>query len=78
MSRFSTIFEYATCSALGLSLIGLFYTPYNPMEQDFRNLAFSSASFSHWFGIDGLGRDFGSRLWRGAGKTVAMALIALS
>ncbi len=78
MSRFSTIFEYATCSALGLSLIGLFYTPYNPMEQDFRNLAFSSASFSHWFGIDGLGRDFGSRLWRGAGNTVAMALIALS
>ena len=78
MSRLTTIFEYASWGALCLSLTGLLYTPYNPMEQDFRSLAFSSASSAQWFGIDGLGRDFGSRLWRGSGNTIAMALMALS
>ena len=78
MNRFSRILEYLAWGALGLSLLGLIYTPYSPMEQNFRDDAFSGASISHWLGIDGLGRDFGSRLWRGAGNTVAMALMALS
>lgn len=78
MNRFSKTLEYITLGTLGLSLVGLLYTPYNPMEQDFRSEAFSGVSSSHWLGIDGLGRDFGSRLWRGAGNTVAMALMALS
>ena len=62
---------------LGLAILGLFYTPYDPGEQQFRESAFAEPSWNHWFGIDGLGRDFGSRLWRGAGNSVAMGLAAL-
>lgn len=78
MNRFNTVLEYLAFGALILSLLGLLYTPYDPLEQNFRDDAFSRATVNHWLGIDGLGRDFGSRLWRGAGNTVAMALMALT
>ncbi len=43
------------------------------MAQDFREQALEGPSFSHWLGVDGLGRDFASRLWQGAGNTVMLA-----
>ncbi len=62
---------------LGWAILGLFYTRHDPSAQQFRESAFAEPSWNHWFGIDGLGRDFGSRLWRGVGNTVAMGLAAL-
>ena len=62
---------------LGAALFGLLYTPHDPMAQAFRERALGGPSWRHWLGIDGLGRDFASRLWNGAGNTVALAALAL-
>ena len=61
-----------------IALVGLFFTPYDPMSQAFRGEALAGPSPAHWLGIDGLGRDFLSRLWQGAGHTVVLSSIALA
>jgi peptide/nickel transport system permease protein len=58
-------------------LAGLVVTPHDPMAQSFRDEALAGPSFSHWLGIDGLGRDFLSRLWRGGANTIGLAASAL-
>lgn len=60
-----------------LSLLGLYFTPHDPQAQDFREMALAGPGPNHWLGIDGLGRDFFSRLWEGAGHTVFLSLLAL-
>ncbi|MEX0324681.1 MAG: ABC transporter permease [Puniceicoccaceae bacterium] len=60
-----------------LVLAGLFVTPHDPMSQAFRDSALEGPSLSHWLGIDGLGRDFASRLWMGGANTVSLAAAAL-
>jgi peptide/nickel transport system permease protein len=60
------------------ALVGLLYTPYNPQAQDFLELRLSGFAPGHWFGVDGLGRDMFSRLWRGSGVTVVLGLAASS
>lgn len=62
---------------IAIALAGLFFTPYNSREQAFRSRALEGPSLSHPLGIDGLGRDFLSRLWEGSGHTVALAVMAL-
>lgn len=62
---------------LSFVLLGYVYTPHDPMDQAFRENALDASSLSHWLGIDGLGRDFLSRLWRGASNTVGLAACAL-
>lgn len=71
------ILDAAVVIALLWALLGLVYTPFDPSAQSFRGEALTGSSLRHWMGIDGLGRDFASRLWRGAGNTVAMAGTAL-
>ena len=56
---------------------GYFLTPYDPLSQAFRDNALAGPSLSHWLGIDGLGRDFLSRLWRGGANTSALAIARL-
>jgi len=63
---------------LGLALAGLFLTPHDPMAQDFRDHALDGPSLVNWLGVDGLGRDFASRLWQGAGNTIALAAAAMA
>ncbi len=58
------------------ALLGLLWTPHDPDAQNFRELALHGPSGSHWLGVDGLGRDFLSRLWCGAGRTVGLALLS--
>jgi peptide/nickel transport system permease protein len=64
-------------SLLAFVLFGYVYTPHDPMLQAFRENALDGPSMSHWLGIDGLGRDFLSRLWRGCSNTVSLAACAL-
>lgn len=59
------------------ALAGTLYTPFDPNEQSFRESALTGPSLQHWLGIDGLGRDFFSRLWCGAGNTVFLACVSL-
>ncbi len=75
--KFSKTIELSVFGVIALAFLGIFFTPYDPHEQAFREIAFAGSSGQHWFGIDGLGRDFGSRLWRGSGNTVAMACAAM-
>ena len=59
------------------ALSGLLLAPYPTGEQGFRDRALEGPSWAHPLGIDGLGRDFFSRLWEGSGHTVALAVLAL-
>jgi peptide/nickel transport system permease protein len=59
------------------ALGGLLVTPYDSREQAFRDRALEGPSLAHPLGIDGLGRDFLSRIWEGSGHTVALAVLAL-
>lgn len=61
-----------------LALAGLLWTPWDPASQEFREQALAGPSLQHWLGVDGIGRDVFSRLWRGAGNTTAMGLVALA
>jgi len=60
------------------ALTGLIYTPYDPQAQEFLDLRLSGFVSGHLFGVDGLGRDMLSRLWRGSGVTVVLGLLASS
>ena len=68
-------------SALAIVLLlvavsGLLWTPHDPMAQEFRDRALEGPSAAHLLGIDGLGRDFASRLWKGSGHTVILAALS--
>lgn len=63
---------------LGITVIGIFYTPYNPNGMDAlsKNL---SPSLTHPFGTDNFGRDIFSRVMDGAKTTflIAVATVAI-
>ncbi|MGE9294895.1 MAG: ABC transporter permease [Puniceicoccales bacterium] len=61
-----------------LAVSGLLWTPYDPLAQDFRELRLGGFSVAHPLGVDGLGRDLLSRLWRGLGNTATLSLAALA
>lgn len=52
------------------ALVGLGWTPYDPQAQAFRDAVRAPPSPAHPLGIDALGRDVLSRVWRGSGYTV--------
>lgn len=56
-------------------LLGLLWTPYDPYGQSYFDLRLSGASGEHWFGVDRLGQDYFSRIWRGAGNSMLFALL---
>ncbi|WP_309398226.1 ABC transporter permease [Cerasicoccus maritimus] len=60
-----------------IAAVGLVWTPYDPLAQDFRELRLAGFGAAHWLGVDGLGRDVLSRLWRGLGNTAGLSLLAL-
>lgn len=59
---------------LAVLLAGIFLTPYDPYEQAFFELRICGMSGTHWFGVDRLGQDYFSRIWRGAGNSILFAL----
>lgn len=60
-----------------ISLIGYFYTPYDPNAMD-ATLKNASPSLTHLFGTDNFGRDVFSRVMKGAGTTFAVGLSVLA
>ncbi|MCI8642966.1 MAG: ABC transporter permease [Lachnospiraceae bacterium] len=67
--NFSLAVGIALVSAVLLFVfVGLFYTPYDPMEMSM-TLKNKAPSLSHPFGTDYLGRDILSRVMDGAGTT---------
>ncbi len=61
---------YAAC------LLGLFYTPHDPYGQSFFELRLTGPNAEHWLGVDRLGQDYFSRVWRGAGNSLLFAVAA--
>ncbi len=58
------------------ALLGLIWTPYDAQAQLFREEARAGPSAVHWLGVDALGRDVLSRVWRGSGNTVVFGTAA--
>ncbi|WP_309018708.1 ABC transporter permease subunit [Pelagicoccus sp. SDUM812003] len=55
-------------------MAGLGLTPYDPYAQAFFELRLSGPSWQHWLGVDRLGQDYFSRVWRGASNSLIFAL----
>ncbi|MBD5778482.1 ABC transporter permease [Pelagicoccus sp. NFK12] len=62
-------------AVLGTLAAGILWTPFDPYEQAFFDLRISGSSASHWLGVDRLGQDYFSRIWRGAGNSILFALL---
>lgn len=60
---------------LVLLSLGLVWTPYDPYGLDFFDLRISGSSWEHWFGVDRLGQDYFSRIWKGAGNSILFAFL---
>lgn len=68
--------RWLAAGVLATLLLGTVYTPMDPYAQAYFESRDSGASWEHWLGVDRLGRDFLSRLWRGAGNSLAFAALA--
>lgn len=72
----SLVAGVAVCSLIGaLALTGGFWTPHDPLAVD-ATRTFDGPSAEHLLGTDQLGRDVLSNVWRGAGTSVAAAVLA--
>lgn len=60
-----------------LILLSFFWTPYDPNAMA-AGPKFASPSPAHWMGTDNFGRDIFSRVLKGAGATVSIALATLA
>jgi len=58
---------------IGLSLVSIFYTPYDPNSMS-AAIKFAKPSLKHLMGCDNYGRDIFSRLMDGCGVTMLIAL----
>ncbi len=58
------------------ALLGLLWTPHDPQAQAFLEARLAGPGAGHWLGVDGLGRDVLSRVWRGSGNTVLLGATA--
>jgi peptide/nickel transport system permease protein len=74
----SVIFGLLVLLVLSLcALLGLFWTPYNPNQQDFA-VQLAAPSWSHLLGTDHFGRDILSRLLKGAGVSLFVGVVSVA
>ena len=66
-----------TALMVGLIVMGFFYTPYDPDAMSGAD-KFAAPSLTHWMGADQFGRDVFSRVLRGAGTTLTIALATVA
>jgi peptide/nickel transport system permease protein len=59
------------------ALVGLFWTPYNPNQQDFA-AQLAPPSLAHLLGTDHFGRDILSRLLKGAGVSLFVGVVSVA
>ena len=65
-----------TGALLLMTLVGVFHTPYDPNA--FVDVKFQGPSAAHLFGTDNFGRDIFSRVLKGSGNTLAIALATVA
>ena len=61
---------------LAITLIGVFWTPYSPTAMKYGK--FQAPSLAHLFGTDNFGRDIFSRVLKGTGTTLTIALATVA
>lgn len=61
---------------LAVTIIGIFWTPYSPTAMKYGK--FNPPSLAHLFGTDNFGRDIFSRVLKGTGTTLAIALATVA
>lgn len=61
---------------LVITLIGVFWTPYSPTAMKYGK--FQAPSLQHLFGTDNFGRDIFSRVLKGTGTTLTIALATVA
>ena len=61
---------------LAVIVVGIFWTPYAPTAMKYGR--FQAPSLRHLFGTDNFGRDIFSRVLKGSGTTLAIALSTVS
>lgn len=76
-NHFLTVGLALTCVLAALILLGCFWTPYDPNAMAAGG-KFDGPSLAHWMGTDNFGRDIFSRVLKGAGATVSIALATLA
>ncbi len=59
-------------------LVGLLWTPLPALEQSFREARLSFPGWPHVLGVDGLGRDYFSRLWLGGAWTLLLGCLIMA
>lgn len=64
-------------TVLLMALVGLVYTPYDPLAQDYLT-RFAGPSLAHPLGTDMFGRDLLSRLMAGASTSVIVSFLTVS
>ncbi len=57
-------------------LVGFFYTPFDPYHQGYLEYWGKALAWPHLLGVDQLGQDAFSRVWRGAANSVWFGLVA--
>lgn len=68
-ARWNTL-DLVTALWVAWALAGLFWTPHDPNAQTALDRLREGPSWAHPLGVDALGRDLASRVWRGSGNTV--------
>lgn len=58
------------------ALVGLLWTPHDPRANAFLDAVEAGSSWTNWMGVDRLGRDVLSRVWRGSGTTIVLGAAA--
>ena len=61
-----------TALVLIVTIVGIFWTPYSPTAMKYGR--FSPPSWAHIFGTDNFGRDIFSRVVKGMGNTISIAV----
>lgn len=66
-----------TAIMLTLTVVGFFYTPYDPTEINVEN-KLAGCSLAHIMGCDNFGRDIFSRVLQGLGNTFVISLLTVA
>lgn len=66
-----------SAALIGVAVLSVFWTPYNPIKIDIRN-RLAAPSFEHWLGTDHFGRDILSIIMAGAQNSITVGVVAVT
>lgn len=64
--------SWLLASWVAWAVVGLVWTPHDPRATAYLDAVGRGASWTHWMGVDRLGRDVFSRVWLGSANTIVL------